>query len=146
MYLAVVIDLYARRVVGWTLSASADANLVCRALTMAYETRGRPVGVMFHSDQGVQYCSMMFRQHLWRYRMTQSMSRRGNCWDNAVMERVFRSFKSEWMPKSGYANIEHAHADIAQYLMSYYNFERPHCYNDYVAPAERERLLACGNL
>ncbi|OEE62242.1 transposase [Enterovibrio norvegicus FF-454] len=104
-YLAVVIDLYRRRVVGWAMSDSPDAALVTKALSMAYEQRGKPSGVMFHSDQGSQYSSRQFRQHLWRYRMTQSMSRRGNCWDNAPMERLFRSLKSEWIPATGYASF-----------------------------------------
>lgn len=74
-YLAVVMDLYARRVVGWALSNKPDADLVIKALDMAYEQRGRPQGLLFHSDQGSQYGSRQFRQRLWRYRMRQSMSR-----------------------------------------------------------------------
>lgn len=80
-YLAVVLDLFTRRVVGWAFSTRPDADLVVQALDMAFEQRGRPSGVMFHSDQGSQYASGKFRQLLWRYRMEQSMSRRGNCWD-----------------------------------------------------------------
>jgi len=105
-YLAVVIDLYARRVVGWAFSPHPDAALVIKALDMAYEQRGRPVGVLFHSDQGGQYASRSFRQRLWRYRMEQSMSRRSNCWDNAPIERLFRSLKTEWVPSAGYVNAE----------------------------------------
>lgn len=101
-YLAVVMDLYARRVVGWALSEKPDADLVIKALDVAYEQRGKPQGLLFHSDQGSQYGSRNFRQRLWRYRMRQSMSRRGNCWDNALMERVFRSLKTEWIPTTGY--------------------------------------------
>ena len=89
-------DLYARRLVGWALSNKPDANLVIKVLDMAYEQRGRPQRLLFHSDRGSQYGSRQFRQRLWRYRMCQSMSRRGNCWDNAPMERVFRSLKTEW--------------------------------------------------
>ena len=80
-YLAVVLDLCARRIVGWALSEKPDAELVIKALDMAYEQRGKPQGLLFHSDQGSQYASRLFRQRLWRYRMRQSMSRRGNCWD-----------------------------------------------------------------
>ena len=101
-YLAVVLDLYARRVVGWAMSDKPDAELAIKALEMAYQQRGCPSGVLFHSDQGSQYGSRVFRQRLWRYRMTQSMSRRGNCWDNAPMERLFRSLKTEWLPTTGY--------------------------------------------
>lgn len=89
LYLAVVLVLYARRVVGWSMSGSPNTELVTRAL--AYESRGCPAGVLFHSDQGCQYTSVGFRQQLWRYHMKQSMSRRGNCWDNAPTERFFRS-------------------------------------------------------
>ena len=78
-YLATVMDLFSRRVVGWALSNKPDAELAIKALDMAFEQRGRPKGLMFHSDQGCQYSSRAFRQGLWRYRITQSMSRRGNC-------------------------------------------------------------------
>lgn len=139
-YLAVVLDLYRRRVVGWALSAKPDAELAVKALDMAYEQRGRPQGVMFHSDQGSQYVSRLFRQRLWRYRMTQSMSRRGNCWDNAPMERLFRSLKSEWVPVTGYMSKAEAQRDISFYLMDYYNWSRPHQFNNGVPPAKAEDL------
>jgi putative transposase len=80
-YLAIVLDLYARKPVGWAFSKSPDSALTAKALTMAYESRHRPEGVLFHSDQGSHYTSTSFRQYLWRYRINQSMSRRGNCWD-----------------------------------------------------------------
>jgi putative transposase len=137
-YLAVVLDLHRRRVVGWSMSRRPDANLVATALDMAYEQRGRPEGVLFHSDQGCQYASRMFRQRLWRYRMRQSMSRRGNCWDNAPMERLLRSLKSEWVPAMGYTSLAEAKHDIGQYLMGYYNWQRPHQYNGGLPPAEAE--------
>jgi putative transposase len=116
-YLAVVLDLYRRRVVGWALSNKADAELAVAALEMAFEQRGRPEGVMFHSDQGSQYASRLFRQRLWRYRMHQSMSRRGNCWDNAPTERLFRSLKTEWVPSLGYLSQTDARRDMSYYLM-----------------------------
>ncbi len=97
-----MIDLYRRRVIGWGLSVNADAELVVRVLDMAYQLRGKPCAVLFHSDQGSQYASRMFRQRLWRYQIKQSMSRLGNCWDNAPTERVFRSIKSEWIRTLGY--------------------------------------------
>ena len=137
-YLAVVLDLYARRVVGWAISSHPDADLVVKALDHAWEQRGQPEKLMFHSDQGSQYASRMFRQRLWRYRMRQSMSRRGNCWDNAPMERLFRSLKSEWVPTMGYRNLPEAKKDIGDYLMGYYNHHRPHSYNGGIAPAVAE--------
>jgi putative transposase len=85
------LDLCARRVVGWSLSQRPNTELAIAALDMAYQLRGKPQNVMFHSDQGSQYSSKNFRQRIWRYRMKQSMSRRRNCWDNASMERLFRS-------------------------------------------------------
>ena len=140
-YLAAVLDLCTRRVVGWALSAKPDADLVIRALDMAYEQRGRPQQVMFHSDQGGQYSSRRFRQRLWRYRMQQSMSRRGNCWDNAPMERLFRSLKSEWIPGTGYMTLAEAHRDISHYLMHRYNWVRPHQFNEGMPPALAEKKL-----
>jgi putative transposase len=117
-YLAVVLDLYRRRVVGWALSTQPNADLVVAALDMAYMQRGQPQGVMFHSDQGSQYASRLFRQRLWRYRIEQSMSRRGNCLDNSPMERVFRSLKSEWIPSVGYPTMKEARQDMSYYLMT----------------------------
>ncbi|WP_390625264.1 IS3 family transposase [Vibrio neonatus] len=141
VYLAVVLDLYSRRVVGWALSNKPDSALTTKALDMAWEQRGRPDGIMFHSDQGVQYGSRKFRQRLWRYRMAQSMSRRGNCWDNAPMERLFRSLKTEWIPATGYMNQNQAQKDISYYLMNYYNRQRPHQANDGVSPVTAENRL-----
>lgn len=140
-YLAVVMDLFTRRIVGWSLSGKPDAELAIKALDMAYEQRGCPTNVMFHSDQGCQYGSRKFRQRLWRYRIEQSMSRRGNCWDNAPMERVFRSLKSEWIPTTGYSSLIEAKRDISYYLMDYYNWQRPHTFNDGLAPAKAENQL-----
>ncbi len=138
-YLALVIDLFSRRIVGWACSTSPDSELTTRALSLAYQARGQPSGVIFHSDQGCHYTSHMFQQHLSDYHIKQSMSRRGNCWDNAPMERCFRSFKSEWMPKAGYQSYKEAENDIMQYI-AYYNGYRVHSYNNYLTPIEAERL------
>lgn len=118
-----------------------------KALEHAWLRRGQPHGVLFHSDQGSQYGALRFRQRLWRYRMQQSMSRRGNCWDNAPMERVFRSLKSEWIPAAGYLTEALARKDIGAYVMDYYNESRPHQWNDGLPPAVRERQpnLLSGN-
>lgn len=141
-YLAVVLDLFGRRVVGWALSSHPNAELIIRALDMAYEQRGRPQNVMFHSDQGSQYVSRTFRQRLWRYRMRQSMSRRGNCWDNAPMERLFRSLKLEWIPNTGYTTFNEAQRDINYYLMTRYNWLKP--FSSMMAwhlPRQRENFI-----
>ncbi|MCO3756340.1 IS3 family transposase [Pseudomonas aeruginosa] len=140
-YLAAVLDLHTRRVIGWAVSAKPDAELVIKALDMAYEQRGKPQQVLFHSDQGSQYASRLFRQRLWRYRMQQSMSRRGNCWDNSPMERLFRSLKSEWVPSTGYLTAQEAQRDISHYLMHRYNWIRPHQFNDGLPPAVAEEKL-----
>lgn len=138
IYLAVVLDLYARRIVGWALSHLADAQLTVRALRVAYESRGRPRQLLFHSDQGSQYTSREFRQALAGYGIEQSMSRRGNCWDNAPTERFFRSLKTEWVPERGYPSQSEAERDVLRYVVNYYNHHRPHSYNDYQTPALAE--------
>ena len=140
LYLAVVLDLYSRKVVGWATSQSPDSELTKKALRMAVESRGRPKKLLFHSDQGCHYTSKTFRQLLWRYTIRQSLSRRGNCWDNSPMERFFRSFKTEWMPKSGYTDFSTAVSSITQYIAGYYNRYRPHQFNKGLSPqiAEQE--------
>ena len=101
VYLAVVIDLFARKVVGWAMSLSPDSNITLKALELANESRGRPSGLMFHSDQGSHYTSLKYHQCLWRYKITQSMSRRGNCWDNAPMERFLEALKQNGCQRLG---------------------------------------------
>lgn len=128
-YLAVVLDLFARKLVGWAMSFSPDSRFTMKALEMAWETRGKPAGVMFHSDQGSHYTSRQFWQLLWRYRIKQSMSRRGNCWDNSPMERFFRSLKNEWVPVIGYVSFSDAAHGITDYIVGYYNALRQHEYN-----------------
>ncbi|EFC0135863.1 IS3-like element ISEc31 family transposase [Escherichia coli] len=137
-YLAVVMDLFARRVIGWSLSANADTALISSALRMAYEVRGQPRDVMFHSDQGSQYTGLKYQQLLWRYRIKQSVSRRGNCWDNRPMERFFRSLKTEWVPTDGYTGKDVARQQISSYILNYYNSVRPHHYNGGLTPEESE--------
>jgi putative transposase len=123
--LAVVLDLSHRRVVGSAIGEKPNAQLVVDALQKALENRGHPKGLMFNSDQGSQYASRRFRRVLWRHRIVQSMSRRRNCWDNAPMERLFRSLKSEWLPL-GYKSLAAARVGIKDYFMRYYNWHRPH--------------------
>ena len=137
-YLAIVMDLISRKPIGWALSDSPDSELTISALRMAYESRGKPAGVMFHSDQGCHYTSLKFRQALWRYRMEQSMSRRGNCWDNAPMERFFRSLKTEWVPTYGYQSFTTAKDSIVRYIVGYYSQIRPHQHNEGISPNAAE--------
>ncbi len=138
-YLAVVMDLFSRKIIGFAMSHSPDTSLAAKALTMAFETRGQPKNVMFHSDQGCTYTSRQYRQLLWRYQIKQSMSRRGNCWDNSPMERFFRSYKTEWMNTNGYKTIEQARYDAFKYITIYYNKTRPHFYNGRLSPEMKER-------
>jgi putative transposase len=140
-HLAVVIDLFARRVVGWAFSLVNDANLVTKALRMAVEVRGAPAGLMFHSDQGCQYTSQRFQSELLEHGITQSMSRRGQCWDNAPMERFFGTLKSEWVPAKGYSEIEEARQDMTSFFMRY-NRIRLHSYNNYLSPIAMEQQAA----
>ena len=146
-YLAIVLDLYARRIVGFAVSDSPDSMLTTKALQMAYQSRLKPSGVLFHSDQGTHYTSKKFAESVASCEgMTQSMSRRGNCWDNAPTERFFRSFKTEWMPKGGYEDIAEAKSAIVDYIWAYYQSVRPHTFNDYLPPAEKERRYFNQNL
>lgn len=138
-YLAMVMDLFARKPIGWAMSFSPDSQLTSNALSMACESRGRPKDVMFHSDQGCHYTSRKFRQTLWRHQIKQSMSRRGNCWDNAPMERFFRSLKSEWIPQTGYRSFGEAKSEIVDYIIGYYSQVRPHRHNDGLAPNAAEK-------
>ena len=137
LYLAVVLALFKRKVIGWACSKNPDSQLTIQALRRAYESRDSPENVTFHSDQGCHYTSKVFRQCLDVYQIKQSMSRRGNCWDNAPMERFFRSFKTEWMPKECYTNFVEGERDVAQYVR-YYNNERGHSYNNYMSPTAAE--------
>lgn len=137
LYLAIVMDLFARRIIGWAYSRHADADLVVRALNQAWQARGEPAEVMFHSDQGVQYSSKSFTKFLKDNRFVQSMSRRGNCWDNAVVERFFRSLKTEGLPDlcADHARAEHA---VDDYVI-FYNTERLHSSLDYTTPVNADR-------
>lgn len=137
-YLAIVLDLYARNIVGFAVSVHPIASIL-KALQMAYEIRLRPTNVLFHTDQGTHYSSKAFAGQVAQcVGMTHSMSRRGNCWDNAPTERFFRSFKTEWMPKNGYADLEQAQQQISEYIWGYYRSVRPHTFNDYLTPMERK--------
>lgn len=139
-YLAVVLDLYARKPIGWALSNSPNSELTASALARAFESRGQPDSVLFHSDQGSHYTSLKFRQQIWRFKMSQSMSRRGNCWDNSPMERFFRSLKTEWVPEMGYHSFSEAQRSTVSYMMGYYSQARPHQHNNGLPPNKTEEV------
>jgi putative transposase len=131
MYLAAIIDLYSRKVVGWSLAERMTAALVCKALDDAVRLRHPPAGLVFHSDRGSQYASRAFRRRLWRYRMKQSMSRRGNCWDNAVAESFFATLKKELVRNRAFDSRESARAELFEYIEVFYNRQRAHSLLNY---------------
>lgn len=139
LYLAVVIDLYSRRVIGWSIDRRMKKALVIRALLMAVNLRKPAPGLIHHSDRGSQYASHAYQTLLERYGMTGSMSRKGNCWDNAPVERFFSSLKREWIGDRLYRSREEAIADVREYVAVYYNSKRLHSTLGYTTPMEYER-------
>ena len=142
LYLAVVIDLFSRKVVGWSMSSSMTAQLVCDALTMALWQRKSKAGLLHHSDRGSQYASRQFRQLLKTHRVTGSMSRKGDCWDNAVVESFFGTLKQERVQWRHYQTRHAAQQDILQYITMFYNSQRLHSYLDYRSPSQYEAEMA----
>jgi putative transposase len=140
LFIAVVLDLYSRRVVGWSMSSSMTAQLVTDALTMALWRRGLPKELLHHSDQGTQYTSEQFQRLLSSHGITCSMSRRGDCWDNAAIESFFSSLKTERTNRRIYTSRNEARADVFDYIERFYNQQRRHSTLGYVSPAEFERV------
>ena len=138
LYVAAVLDLFSRRVVGWSMSASMAAQLVTDALTMAIWRRGKPEALLHHSDRGSQYTSEQFQRLLADHAITCSMSRAGNVWDNAVMESFFSSLKTERTARRTYRTRDEARADVFDYLERFYNPRRRHSTLGYLSPAEFE--------
>ena len=126
LYLAVVLDLFARKVVGWAMAPDMQATLVCQALQLAIAQRCPAPGLIVHSDRGSQYASAAHQALLVRHGLVGSMSRKGNCWDNAVMERFFLNLKMERVWQRDYANHAEAMRDIADYIVNFYNSVRLH--------------------
>ena len=140
MYLAVVMDLYSRRIVGWHMDKRMTTDLVCKALTRAYSLRQPPARLVFHSDRGSQYTSKRYRKLLRSCKMRASMGDVGACWDSAVVERFFGSLKHDWLYKVAQPTREHMKADVAAY-MRYYNLERLHTANGDMSPVDYENTL-----
>ena len=134
LYLAAVVDLFSRKVVSWKLSDRMAAALVCDAVDDAARARQPPPGLIFHSDRGSQYASRAFRRRLWRYRMRQSMSRKGNCWDNAVAESFFATLKKELVRNRVFATRSQARSEIFEYIEVFYNRQRTHSLLSYETP------------
>jgi len=138
LYVAAVLDLFSRRVVGWSMSASMTAQLVTDAWTMAIWRRGKPEALLHHSDRGSQYTSEQFQRLLADHGVTCSMSRSGNVWDNAAMESFFSSLKTERTARRTYRTRDEARADVFDYVERFYNPRRRHSTLGYLAPTEFE--------
>lgn len=134
LYLAVVLDLFHRKIVGWSMSKRINKQLVMDALQMGIWRRRPDPGLIFHSDRGSQYCSNDFLKMLKIHRMIPSMSRKGNCWDNAVAESFFGSLKTERVFFENYKTREEARGDIVDYIEMFYNSKRRHSYLGYLSP------------
>lgn len=139
VYLAVVLDLFSRKVVGWSISTSLKTEVVLEALRKAIELRRPQKGhLLHHSDRGTQYTSEIYQGTLKTLGMTCSMSRRGCCYDNAVVERFFWSLKHEWTKFESYADIEEARSSVFEYIEAFYNTTRSHQALQYQSPDEFE--------
>jgi putative transposase len=139
LYVAAVIDLFSRRVVGWSMSDTMTAQLVTDALIMAIWRRGKPDALLHHSDQGSQYTSEQFQRLMADNGVTCSMSRSGNVWDNAAMESFFSSLKTERIGKKVYRSRAQAKADVFDYIECFYNPTRRHSTLGYLSPIDFER-------
>jgi putative transposase len=142
LYLCTILDLHSRKVVGWSMSERIKTDLVVQALIMAVLGRRPPKGLIFHSDRGCQYCSHVFRRWTRRYGMVQSMSRKGDCWDNAPAESFFKTLKSELYGHRAFGSRQEARTAIFEYIEGFYNRLRLHSSLGYRPPAEYERQSA----
>ncbi|MEN5149391.1 IS3 family transposase [Pseudomonas orientalis] len=142
LYLAAVMDLYSRKIVGWSMAPHMRAELVCSAMQLAITQRQPEPGLIAHSDRGSQYAGATYQALLTRHGLRCSMSRKGNCWDNAVMERFFLNLKMERVWRKDYANHDEAIRDVTDYIVRFYNERRMHSSLDYLPPNQYERQTA----
>lgn len=138
LYLTVVVDLYSRQVIGWSMSSRIKKDIVMNALLMAVWRRQPKKEVIVHSDQGVQYTSDECQRFMKVHKLISSMSRRGNCYDNAVAESFFHSLKTERVKNKPYVSRELARADLFDYIEIFYNRKRRHSFNNYLSPVQFE--------
>jgi putative transposase len=143
LYLCVVIDLFSRKIVGWSLQKRMPAELVCDAFDMAVRLRRPGPGLVFHSDRGSQYCSKKLLRRFSRWGTTRSMSRKGNCWDNAVSESFFATLKKELVRGKEYATDAEAQSEVFEYITVFYNRVRKHSVTNGVSP---ESFESCKSL
>jgi putative transposase len=142
LFLAVVLDLFSRKIIGWSMSDKNNALLIQDALTMAVWRRGKVKDVIVHSDRGSTYASSMYQQQLIENRLICSMSRKGECLDNAVAESFFSTLKTEWTDDKDYKTKAEARQSIFEYIEVFYNRQRRHSYLGYLSPVEYERQNA----
>lgn len=140
LYLAAVLDLYSRAIIGWSMSERINGDLVIDALDMAIQRRGEPEGVLVHSDQGSQYTAEAYKEKLRSHKMICSMSRKGECHDNAVIESFFHTLKDELVREKQYRTKNEARQSLFKYIELYYNRQRLHSRLGYKAPLEFERM------
>jgi putative transposase len=140
LYLAVILDLYSRAVVGWSMSDCCDEALAEKALNMAVARRRPKAGLLHHSDRGCQYTSRAYQKQLEQMGARVSMSRKGNCWDNAAMESFFGTLKEECVGSRVYPSHEQARQALFEYLEMYYNRQRRHSTLGYISPMMYEQL------
>jgi putative transposase len=142
VFLAIVLDLFSRKVVGWAMGAEISAELTNNALLIAIQNRRPAAGLIFHSDRGSQYAAHLFHETIEQNGLQQSMSRKGDCWDNAPTESFFATLKKELIRGYLYSTREEAILDIFRYIEGYYNRKRSHSFLGYLAPDKFEKLMA----
>lgn len=140
LYLAAILDRYSRKIVGWAMSERIDTALVLKALAMALLHRQPPVNLLFHSDRGVQYASADYRRALTQAGLLASMSRKGNCYDNATMESFWSTLKLELVYRRDFVTRSQARSQIFDYIESFYNRQRTHSALDFQSPVDFELL------
>ena len=141
IYLAIVLDLFSRQIVGWSLSNRMKKKLVVDALHMAIWRRCPEPGLIFHSDRGSQYCSKEYQKMLKKHGILSNMSRKRDCWDNSVAESFFGSLKTERVFDIVYSTRDEARRDIIDYIEMFYNSKRRHSYLDYLSPKDFEKMM-----
>jgi putative transposase len=146
IYLCIIIDLYSRKAVGWSMDSLITVELTIDALSMACMHRNPTEGLVFHSDRGVQYAAELFRKHLSEFKMVQSMSRKGDCWDNACAESFFATLKTEEVFHRSYKTRDEARHSIFEYIAVFYNRPRRHSFLDYISPEEYELKSSLQNV
>lgn len=140
LFLAAVLDIHSRRIVGWAMDKTMSRKLCMDALNMGIVNRKPSKGLVHHSDRGSQYASGDYQQMLKDYGMICSMSRKGNCWDNAPMESFFGTLKTEWLHRMDFATRDEARQAVFDYIETFYNRKRKHSALDYASPAEFEEM------